>query len=139
MCIYAAYYLHCTQCRREFNYNGQTFFESPEEVAELANEQGWGCHVRVRNGSDWDFCTECYPNHQFLEKQLEREEKTKEKVIDININYSNQVISIQLKDGHKEIKDKEFTEFTSKLFKICDEVGLEYEKEMTFSVALDYI
>tara|TARA_Y100001960_G_scaffold332700_1_gene434290 strand:- start:16552 stop:16971 length:420 start_codon:yes stop_codon:yes gene_type:complete len=139
MTIHTCYQLHCTQCSRQFNYDGQTFFESTEEVIEFSKEKNWACNVKVRNGSFWDFCNQCYPNHQFLEKHLKREEKAKEKVINVRIDYSTKIIVIEFKTGFKELKGNDFIDFTDQLSEICDKTGLEYKSEIMYSLSVDYI
>lgn len=64
MSIRTACYLVCTDCGDQFQdpeYGG--YFSSGGDAKEQAGKQGWHCGVQVKNGSEWDFCPECWANH----------------------------------------------------------------------------
>ncbi len=52
--IVKTYYLHCTQCGKEFKEND----DSITFIRGLAKENGWE-YKKVPNGSFWDFCPRC--------------------------------------------------------------------------------
>ena len=61
MAVHQQFYLTCTDCGNQYiGSDGEAYGETEDEIKEIAADDGWHCDERVENGSDWDFCPQCY-------------------------------------------------------------------------------
>ena len=70
MSIITLYYLHCTDCGKEY----KEAFDDKESLMKYAHQDGW-VSEKVPNGSMWDFCITT--NVQELLSQLRNEKINK--------------------------------------------------------------
>lgn len=58
MGVQAQYYLTCSECGKQFiAKDSERFGETPEEIRDAAEEEGWSCYIGTM-GSE-DYCPEC--------------------------------------------------------------------------------
>ena len=76
MTVFRSYNLNCTRCSYGFCDNGETHYDTEEEVKESALRKGWYVDVKVQNGSFWDFCPKCVDKNKVRHDDTRKVTKT---------------------------------------------------------------